>query len=77
MQYVSIHTCKKEIMKKIIVKQVIIRENKNNLLGYDVRRRKRGGRTKKKKISKRKKEVYECCNSEYFGLNRFPFLLVC
>lgn len=66
-------------MKKIIVKQVIIRENKNNLLGYDVRRRKRGGRTKKKKISKRKKkkEVYECCNSEYFGLNRFPFLLVC
>lgn len=49
MQYVSIHTCKKEIMKKIIVKQVIIRENKNNLMGYDVRRRKRGGRTKKKK----------------------------
>lgn len=76
MQYVSIHTCKKEIMKKIIVKQVIIRENKNNLMGYDVRRRKRGGRTKKKK-NKRKKEVYECCNSEYFGLNRFPFLLVC
>ncbi len=55
MQYVSIHTCKKEIMKKIIVKQVIIRENKNNLMGYDVRRRKRGGRTKKKKIRGKKR----------------------